>query len=77
MGKKEINLGFHFQFLSIGKPRNGNKKSQLTRVFLLFCFSFSQEPNGGRLQGFSFAESGFVLCLGGGKKVRKEKKLMS
>ena len=42
-----IKFEFHPHFSSAGETRGGNKKFN-SLIFLLFCFSFSQEPNGGK-----------------------------
>ncbi|CBI18089.3 unnamed protein product, partial [Vitis vinifera] len=62
---------------SIPIPQNISFQSPYIYIYGVSTLRSEAEPNSGRLQNFSLAENGFVLCLGGGKKVRKEKKLMS
>lgn len=60
MGKKEINLGFHFQFLSAGKPRNGNKKVNSPGFFFCFAFRFLRNQTVGDCEAFLWLR--VVLC---------------
>ena len=60
LGKKEINLGFHFQFLSAGKPRNGNKKVNLPEFFFCFAFPFLRNQTVGDCEAFLWLR--VVLC---------------
>ncbi|CBI34347.3 unnamed protein product, partial [Vitis vinifera] len=61
LGKKEINLGFHFQFLSIGKPRNGNKKVNSSGFFFCFAFRFLINQTVGDFKAFLWPR--VVLCF--------------
>ena len=67
MGKKEINLGFHFQFLSVGKPRNGNKlvaeknlgKKEINLGFHFQFLSMEKPRNGNK----KVNSPGFFFCF--------------